>query len=69
MLKNLEGRVQEAEDISQFRLTDLVQEMIDRGFNVHYLEIHKGWLEIHFPKDIELANELFFDQNHPSEIL
>lgn len=57
--QNLEGKIQEAEDISKFRLTDLVQEMIDRGFNVHYLEIHKGWLEIHFPQDIELANELF----------
>ena len=68
-LKNLEGKVQEAEDISQFRLTDLLQEMIDRGFNLHYLEIHKGWLEIHFPKDIELANELFTAQEHPSEVL
>ncbi|TDJ53773.1 MAG: phosphoenolpyruvate mutase [Nitrospina sp.] len=68
-LKNLEGKIQEAEDISQFRLTDLIQEMIDRGFTVHYLEIHKGWLEIHFPKDIELANELFTAQEHPSEIL
>ena len=68
-LKNLEGTIQEAEDISQFRLTDLIQEMIDRGFTVHYLEIHKGWLEIHFPKDIELANELFIAQEHPSEIL
>jgi len=68
-LKNLEGKIQEAEDISQFRLTDLIQEMIDRGFTVHYLEIHKGWLEIHFPKDIELANELFIAQEHPSEIL
>jgi phosphoenolpyruvate phosphomutase len=68
VLKHLEGKIQEAEDISQFRLTDLIQEMIDRGFNVHYLEIHKGWLEIHFPKDIELANELFVAQEHPSEI-
>jgi phosphoenolpyruvate phosphomutase len=68
-LKNTEGKVQEAEDISQIRLTDLIQEMIDRGFNVHYLEIHKGWLEIHFPNDIELANELFIAQEHPSEVL
>jgi phosphoenolpyruvate phosphomutase len=67
-VKNLEGKIQEAEDVSQIRLTDLIQEMIDRGFNIHYLEIHKGWLEIHFPKDIELANELFVAQEHPSEI-
>ncbi len=61
--QNREGQIQEAQDVSQFRLTDLIQEMIDRGFNVHYLEIHKGWLEIHFPKDIELANELFTARN------
>lgn len=59
--KNFEGKIQEAQDVSQFRLTDLIQEMIDRGFNVHYLEIHKGWLEIHFPEDIQLANELYQD--------
>ena len=57
--KNFEGKIQEAQDVSQFRLTDLLQEMIDRGFNVHYLEIHKGWLEIHFPEDIRLANDLY----------
>ncbi len=68
VLKNLKGKVQEAEDVSQFRLTDLIQEMIDRGFNVHYLEIHKGWLEIHFPKDIELANELFTAQEHTTKV-
>jgi len=61
--QNREGQIQEAKDVSQFRFTDLIQEMIDRGFNVHYLEIHKGWLEIHFPKDIELANELFADRS------
>ena len=58
-LENFQGRFQEAEDISKFRFTDLIQEMIDRGFKVHYLEIHKGWLEVHRPEDIELANELF----------
>ncbi|MCA9482621.1 MAG: phosphoenolpyruvate mutase [Nitrospina sp.] len=66
-VENFQGKVQEAENMSKFRFTDLIQEMIDRGFNVHYLEIHKGWLEVHLPEDIELANELFPHQN-PSQL-
>lgn len=57
--QNFEGGIQEAENMSKFRFTDLIQEMIERGFSVHYLEIHKGWLEVHLPEDIELANQLF----------
>jgi len=33
--------------------------MIDRGFIVHYLEIHKGWLEIHNAEHIALAEKSF----------
>jgi len=43
-------------DISQFKFTDLIQEMIDRGYVANFLEIHKGWLEIHRAEDIDLAN-------------
>ncbi len=58
-LKNYKGPFQEAEDVSKISFTDLIQEMIDRGFNINFLEIHKGWLEIHNREDIELANTLF----------
>ncbi len=57
--QNFKGGIQEAENMSAFRFTDLIQEMIERGFSVHYLEIHEGWLEVHLPEDIELANQLF----------
>ncbi len=57
--RNFQGKIQEAETMSKFRFTDLIQEMIERGFSVHYLEIHKGWLEVHLPEDIDLANNLF----------
>ncbi len=56
-VENYKGKFQEAEDIAQFTFTDLIQEMIDRGFAVHFLEIHKGWLEIHREADIALANQ------------
>lgn len=66
-LKNHKGKFQEAENTSKARFTDAVQEMIDRGFIIHYLEIHKGWMEIHRQEDIDSANKLFFRQN-PSEV-
>ncbi len=56
-VQNYQGKFQEADDIAQFTFTDLIQEMIDRGFLVHFLEIHKGWLEIHREEDIALANQ------------
>jgi len=55
-VKNYHGKLQEAENINQFKFTDLIQEMIDRGYVANFLEIHKGWLEIHSAEDIELAN-------------
>ena len=55
-VKNYHGKFQEADDISQFKFTDLIQEMIDRGYVANFLEIHKGWLEIHRAEDIDLAN-------------
>jgi len=54
--KNYHGKFQESDDITQFTFTDLIQEMIDRGYSINFLEIHKGWLEIHRTEDIELAN-------------
>jgi phosphoenolpyruvate phosphomutase len=57
-VENYEGRFQEANDITSFTFTDLIQEMIDRGFAINFLEIHKGWLEVHRQEDISLANKL-----------
>jgi phosphoenolpyruvate phosphomutase len=59
VVNNFTGRFQESEDISKLNFTDLIQEMIDRGFAVHYMEIHKGWLEIHNTDHIALAQKSF----------
>ena len=60
LVVDLDGEItffnQEAEDITLSTFTDLIQEMIDRGFVINFLEIHKGWMEIHNPEDIDLAN-------------
>ena len=59
VIKNYQGRFQESEAISQLNFTDLIQEMIDRGFVVRFMEIHKGWLEIHNAEHITLAEKSF----------
>jgi phosphoenolpyruvate phosphomutase len=56
-VQNYKGKFQEADDIAQLTFTDLIQEMIDRGFVINFLEIHQGWLEIHREEDIALANK------------
>lgn len=57
VVKNFQGQFQESEDISRLNFTDLIQEMIDRSFVVHFMEIHKGWLEIHNSDHIALAEK------------
>jgi phosphoenolpyruvate phosphomutase len=59
VMQNFSGKFQESEDISRLTFTDLIQEMIDRGFAIHYMEIHKGWLEIHNTDHIALAQKSF----------
>jgi phosphoenolpyruvate phosphomutase len=59
VISNFAGPFQESEDISRLTFTDLIQEMIDRGFSIHYMEIHKGWLEIHNTDHIALAQKSF----------
>jgi phosphoenolpyruvate phosphomutase len=59
VINNFSGKFQESKDISHLTFTDLIQEMIDRGFAIHYMEIHKGWLEIHNADHIALAQKYF----------
>ena len=47
-----------ASSIEKATFNDFIQEIIDRGFKVHILEIHKGWIEVHNKKDLELAEKL-----------
>ena len=53
------GRFHEAESFKKASFTDFIQEVIDRGFRVSLLEVHKGWYEIHNKKDIEIVEKLF----------
>lgn len=43
-------------------LSHMVQELIDRGYAVQALDVHKGWLEVHDREDLELAREMVDEQ-------
>ena len=58
--KNHEGRFHESESFNKASIVDMLQEMISRGFKVHYIETNKGWLEIHNKKDCEMAKRMIY---------
>ena len=49
------GVFHESVSFQKASITDIIQEMIDRGFSVHGLEVNQGWMEIHTPADVEVA--------------
>ncbi|MFB0562328.1 MAG: isocitrate lyase/phosphoenolpyruvate mutase family protein [Candidatus Lokiarchaeia archaeon] len=55
--KHWKGKFHEAESFDRAAITDILQEIIDRGFTVKALEIYKGWMEIHNPVDIKIAEK------------
>jgi hypothetical protein len=52
------GRFHEGECFEKASFTDMIQELISMGIKVEFLNIYKGWIEIHDKKDLKLANEL-----------
>ena len=54
-LATVDGPFHEADSFAQAGVTDLLQEVIDRGFAVHGLEVFQGWMEIHKKEDVEIA--------------
>lgn len=52
---SVKGRFHEAESFSRADVTDFIQEVIDRGLTVNGLGVFKGWMEIHAPEDVRLA--------------
>ncbi|UCH72214.1 MAG: phosphoenolpyruvate mutase [Thermoplasmatales archaeon] len=55
----IEGsKFQEAKTFHQASITDIIQEIIDRGFKVNALQVYKGWIEIHSKKDKKIAEKM-----------
>jgi phosphoenolpyruvate phosphomutase len=60
-LKNShKGKFRESENFDSASLIAMLQEMIERGFKVHYIETNKGWMEIHNKKDYEMAQKVVY---------
>lgn len=55
-LAAVDGPFHEADSFAHAGVTDLLQEVIDRGFTVHGLEVYQGWIEIHRKEDVEIAS-------------
>jgi len=58
--KRHKGRFHESESFERASIVDMLQEMIDRGFKIHYIETNKGWMEIHNKRDYEIAKKMIF---------
>jgi len=56
--KNRPGRFHEATDLKHASITDMLQEMIDRGYKIHYFEVTDGWIEIHNKDDLKYAETM-----------
>lgn len=56
--EKVKGEFHEAESFNKAAITDIIQEIIDRGFTVNALEVYKGWMEIHNKKDKEIAEKI-----------
>jgi len=59
-LKSHKGKFHESESFDKASIVDMLQEMIDRGFKIHYVETNKGWMEIHNKKDYEMAKRIIY---------
>jgi len=54
-----QGSFQEAVSFDQASFTDMIQEIIDRGYPVKALHTHQGWMEVHTESDLTLAREIY----------
>jgi len=53
--KNSEAPFHEAPSLAKASLTDMLQELVDRGHDVSCLTIYKGWMEVDTFEDYQQA--------------
>ncbi len=63
-LVNHSGRFHEAETFEKAADTDILQELINRSFQIFVHETSGGWLEIHNEKDVATAKEMLKNIEH-----
>ena len=56
-------RFQDAVSIDKAYLTDMLQELIDRGYPIYNVDITGGWLEIDTSQDLQIARRVWNEEN------
>ena len=56
-------RFQDAVSIDKAYLTDMLQELIDRGYPIYNVDINGGWLEIDTSQDLQIAKRVWNREN------
>jgi phosphoenolpyruvate phosphomutase len=51
-------RFHDARTFKKAYLTDMIQELIDRGYPIHAIPIRNGWVEIDTEQDFEYTSKL-----------
>lgn len=60
---------QETESIKKSDFSDIIQEIINRGYKVNYVETHKGWFELHTERDFQLMSKYFEEFDYEKVII
>ena len=55
LVKKEDTSFHESSAFKDASFNDIFQELADRGYPIHGLEVHQGWREIHTRKDLRLA--------------
>lgn len=48
-----------AENIYKANITNIIQEIVNRGYKVKAFKTYKGWMEIHNENDLDLARKIY----------
>lgn len=59
--KNHTGKFHDAKSFQTAKLTDMLQELLDKEIEINPIFVDGKWCEIDTPKDLEIAREKFLD--------
>jgi len=60
-------RFHDAVSIEKAYLTDMIEELVERGYPIHHVDINGGWFEIDTPQDLFIARRMWTKISKESE--
>ena len=60
-------RFHDATNLEKAYLTDMIQELIDRGYTISPVDIQRSWVEIDTLQDLEYAKKVINDGEYSIE--